>query len=81
MNEIEYFDELLKNDKCDFILKVEFKDDWVIVVVHEKEAATNRYEYYISKNGRMTDRGQIWGGMITVMSHFERWIFARHENK
>lgn len=78
--ELKYGTEVLERDMCDFYVEIEFESDWIITVVHIKGSATNRYEYYILKEGVLSDRGQIWGGIDNVFSDCVTWIRRRRED-
>lgn len=78
--ELKYGTKTLEKDMCDFYVEIEFESDWIITVVHIEGAATNRYEYYILKDGVLSDRGQIWGGIDSVFSDCVKWVRRRRED-
>jgi len=74
---MEYIDGFIERDEADFHIEINFETNWKIVVIHIRGPGSNRFEYYISRDGKLIDRGQLWGSVGNVLDSCNTWIRRR----
>jgi hypothetical protein len=74
---LDKFNKLIENDEITLHIEIKFGIDWKIVIIHKHNDTLDKFNYYISHLGDVTDYGLIIGDIGDVYKYCEEWTKTR----